>query len=70
MVVFTTVVTLQSQIFVMEDSSLSSVLGIPCNSTIGRAYEITGRTPGVGFRISTSSAPSRNPASLNYHIVN
>lgn len=70
MVVFTTLVTPQSQIFVMEDSSLSGVLGIPCNSTIGRVYQITGRTPGVGFRISASSAPSGNPACLSYHIVN
>lgn len=69
-VVYTTVVTQQSQIFVMEDSSLSSLLGVSCNSIIGRTYLITGRTPGVGFRVTASSAPGGNPACLSYHVVN
>jgi hypothetical protein len=69
-VIYTTAVTAQSQIFVQEDSSLSGVLGMPCNTTIGRTYQITGRTPGVGFRVTASSAPAGTPACLSYHILN
>jgi len=66
----TTVVTLQSQIFVQEDTSLGQILGVPCNQSVGRIYQITGRTPGVGFRVTTNSTPNAEPACLSYHIVN
>lgn len=68
--IYTTVVTQQSQVFVQEDSSLGTLLGIPCNQTIGRTYQITGRTPGVGFRVTTNAAPNGAAACLSYHIVN
>jgi hypothetical protein len=68
--IYTTVVTQQSQIFVQEDSSIGTLLGISCNATLGRVYQITGRTPGVGFRVSASAAPTGNAACLSYHIVN
>jgi hypothetical protein len=69
-VIYTTVVTSQSQIFVQEDSSLNSVLDVTCNNALGRSYQITGRTPGVGFRITSSSAPLGSAACLSYHILN
>ena len=68
--IYTTVVTDQSQIFVQEDSSLGNLLGIPCNQTVGRSYQISGRTSGVGFRVTTNAAPSGNAACLSYHILN
>lgn len=68
--IYTTVVTDQSQIFVQEDASLGNLLGIACNQLLGRTYQISGRTPGVGFRVSTSTAPNTNAACLSFHIVN
>jgi len=68
--IYTTVVTQQSQIFVQEDSSLANLLGMTCNQLLGRTYQITGRTPGVGFRVTTNAAPAGNAACLSYHIVN
>lgn len=68
--IYTTVVTQQSQIFVQEDSSIGALLGISCNATVGRTYQITGRTAGVGFRVTTNAAPTGNAACLSYHLVN
>jgi hypothetical protein len=69
-VVYTTTVTAQSQIFLQEDVTIGDSLNVTCNTQIGRTYQITGRTPGVGFRVSASIAPVGNPACLSYHIVN
>lgn len=69
-IVFTSAVTSQSQIFVQEDSSLGEQLGITCNSFVGRVYQVTQRLAGVSFEIKSNSAPSANPACLSYHIVN
>jgi len=68
--IFSTAVTAQSQIFVQEDSSLNALLGMSCNTALGRSYQITGRTPGVGFRVTASAAPGGIAACLSYHIVN
>jgi len=68
--IYTTVVTQQSQIFVQEDSSIGALLGISCNATVGRTYQVTGRTAGVGFRVTTNAAPTGSAACLSYHIVN
>ena len=68
--VLTTAVTGSSQIFVQEDSSLSENLGLPCNSTFGRTYQITGRGAGEGFVIAASTAPLQQAACLSFHIVN
>jgi hypothetical protein len=69
-IVTTTAVTAHSQIFVQEDSSLNNVLGVPCNTTPGRSYIISGRTPGVSFDVTSSATPEGKPACLSYHIVN
>jgi hypothetical protein len=68
--VATTKVTANSQIFVQEDSSLGTKLGITCNTTIARIYAVTARTPGTSFVITSSAAPITNPACLSYEIVN
>ena len=70
LLIYTTAVTAQSQIFIQEDSSLNAVLAVACNTTVGRTYQVTGRSPGVGFRITSSAAPAGSPACLSYHIVN
>jgi hypothetical protein len=68
--VSTTVVTARSQIFVQEDSSLSSVLGIACNTTPGRTYMVTSRNPGASFQITASSTPAGSSACLSYSVIN
>jgi hypothetical protein len=69
-IIYTTAVTAQSQIFLQEDSSLSSLLGVTCNATLGRTFQITARTPGVGFIVTTNFTPVGNSACLSYHVLN
>lgn len=69
-VVNTTAVTANSQIFIQEDSSLSTRLSVTCNTTIARAYVVTARTAATSFTITTNAAPVTNPACLSYKIVN
>jgi hypothetical protein len=66
----TTAVTAQSQIFIQEDASLGSALGVTCDPNPGRSYLIVNRTPGVSFEIVASSTPAGAPACLSYHILN
>ena len=66
----TTAVTANSQIFVFEDSSLGTRLGVTCNTTTGRTYTVTARTAATSFVITSSAAPTTNPACLSYAIVN
>lgn len=69
-VVATTAVTANSQIFIQEDSSLGTRLGVTCNTTIARTYAVTARTAATSFTITASAAPAVNPACLSYHIIN
>jgi hypothetical protein len=66
----TTAVTANSQIFIMEDSSLGTRLGITCNTTTGRIYTISARTAGSNFTIKSTANPATNKACLSYFIVN
>jgi hypothetical protein len=66
----TTAVTAQSQIFVQEDSSLSSLLGVTCDTKLGRTFMVTNRTPGVSFEIATSLPSVGASVCLSYHIIN
>jgi hypothetical protein len=68
--VYTTAVTASSQIFVQEDSSIGGNMGLTCNTSLGRTYQITARQGGLGFIITANAAPTTNPACLSYHIVN
>lgn len=68
-VVDSTAVTAASQIFLMFDSSLGSVLSVTCNTTEPALYGITARTASSSFTI-TATMPSVNPACFSYLIVN
>jgi hypothetical protein len=63
-------VTADSQILVTEDSSLGTKLGVTCNTTTGRTYTVRARTAGTSFVVTSSAAPTTNPACLSYSIVN
>lgn len=69
-VVNTTAVTANSQIFVIEDSLLGSRMGITCNTVTNRDYSISARTAGTSFTIKSSANPTTNKACLSYFIVN
>lgn len=69
-VISTTAVTANSRIFLMEDSSLGAELGVACNTTLGRTYAVTARTAGTAFTVTSSAAPTTNPACLSFWIVN
>lgn len=72
-VVDTSAVTANSQIFVVFDASLASALGIAqCNSTSGAAntYFVSARTAGTSFTIGSSNSIMNHPACLSYFIVN
>jgi hypothetical protein len=66
----TTAVTANSQILVIEDSSLGAKLHVSCNQTTGRTYMITDRAPGLSFAVSSSSAPTDHPACLSFQVLN
>lgn len=68
--VASTAVQANSQIFIMEDSSLGTALGITCNTTISRTYSVTARTAGTSFVITASAAPAVNPACLSFWVIN
>jgi hypothetical protein len=70
LVVNTTAVTADSQIFVIQDSSLDTRLGITCNTTASRVYSINARTAGTSFTIKSSANPTTNKACLSYWIIN
>lgn len=68
--VATTAVTANSVILVTEDATLGTKLTATCNSTTGRTYLITTRTPATSFIITASATPAANTACLNYWIIN
>jgi hypothetical protein len=66
----TRAVTANSQILIIEDSSLGAKLGVFCNKTTGRVYMITDRAPGISFTVTSSSAPTDHPACLSFQVLN
>lgn len=68
-VVSTTSVTANSQIFVQYDSSLSTRLSVTCNATVA-IPAVTARTAGTSFTITVPVAPVSNPACYSFFIVN
>jgi hypothetical protein len=68
-VVSTTAVTANSEIFVEYDSSLGTALSVTCNATIPSTYAVTARTAGTSFTLTTT-ANVANPGCFSYHIVN
>ena len=72
-VVNTTAVTANSQIFVQSDDTLSTKLGVTCNSTVATlvgGLTISARTAGTSFTIANNVAVVTNPLCVNYWIVN
>jgi hypothetical protein len=73
LVVDTTAVTANSQIFLQEDESLGTKLGITCNSTLGTVtvpVVVTARTGGTSFTIGYNGTITTNAVCLSYHIIN
>lgn len=70
LVVNTTAVTANSQIFIQSDSSLGTRLSVTCNVTASVLVpSVTARTAGTSFTI-TVTAPAVNPGCYSYEIVN
>jgi fibronectin-binding autotransporter adhesin len=73
LVVNTTSVTANSQIFVQSDDTLGTKLGITCNSTLASLIVepvVSARTGGTSFTITISGTTTTNPVCLSYFIVN
>lgn len=68
-VVSTTAVTANSEVFAQFDSSLGTRLSVTCNTTPA-IPAITARTAGTSFTITVPAAPITNPACYSYRIVN
>jgi len=66
----TTSVSVNSEIFVFEDSSLGTRLGVTCNTSTGRTYTVSARNSATSFTITASATPAANSACLSYLIVN
>jgi hypothetical protein len=72
-VVNTTAVTANSQIFVTTDDTLGTKLGVTCNSTAATlvgGLTISARTAGTSFTIANNVAIVTNPLCVSYLIVN
>jgi hypothetical protein len=57
-----------SHVQITEDSTQGTNLGVTCNTTAGRTYAVTAVTYGVSFTITSSAAPTTNPACLDFQI--
>lgn len=68
-VISTTAITANSQVFAQFDSSLGTRLGVTCNTTSALPF-ITARTASTSFTVSVAVAPITNPACLSFFIVN
>jgi hypothetical protein len=68
-VVDTTAVTANSEIHLQWDSSLGSALSVTCNTTQSLA-QVSAKTAATSFTITLASAPSTNPACLDFTITN
>lgn len=65
----TTRVTSNSNIILVADSSLGTLLGVTCNTSIP-TLSVSARTAATNFTITTTAAPVTNPLCLHYFIVN
>lgn len=70
-VVNTTAVTANSQIFVQEDETLGTKLSVTCNTGIlANPPAISARTAGTSFTVSITAGLAVNPVCFSYHIIN
>jgi hypothetical protein len=71
LVVNTTAVTANSQIFVNDDESLGTALSVTCNTTLpSGAIVVTARTAATSFTIQATGVFTTNPVCVSYFIVN
>ena len=69
-VVNDTTVTNTSHIFLQEDASMGTLLGVTCNTTAATAPPtISAKVTGTSFTITTT-APTTNPRCFSFHIFN
>jgi hypothetical protein len=67
----TTAVTANSQIFVQEDETLGTKLGVTCNTGIlANPPAITARTAATSFAVGITAGLAVNPVCFSYWIVN
>ena len=72
-VVNTTAVTANSDIFAFTDDTLGTKLGVTCNSTVATlvgGLTISARTAGTSFTIANNVAVVTNPLCVSYLVVN
>lgn len=72
-VVSTTAVTANSNIFVGEDASLGTRLSVTCNtqsSLVLGTPRVTARTAGTSFTVTIDLGPTTNPMCLGFHLTN
>lgn len=72
-VVNTSAVTANSQILIEPDDSLSTKLGVTCNSTLSAILAgsgVTARVGGTSFTVSTLGTIVANPACYSFTVVN
>jgi hypothetical protein len=72
-VVNTTAVTANSQIFVQTDDTLGTKLGVTCNSTVATlvgGLTISARTAATSFTVANNVAVVTNPLCISWHIIN
>ncbi len=71
-VVSTTAVTANSEIFLAMDSSLGTRLSVTCNTNIATAAfpSVSARTAATSFTVTISGTVGTNPLCMTYHIVN
>lgn len=71
LVVDTTAVTANSQIFIQEDEGLGTKLGVTCQTAVVPSNQfISARTAGTSFTISITGSPATQPVCYSYFIVN
>jgi hypothetical protein len=68
--VWTTQVTAQSEIHLDENFSYGSLLGVSCDTSLGRHYAIAAQWPGIGFSVITDVAPANGAACLSFSFEN
>lgn len=72
LVVNTTAVTANSQIFLTVDEGLGTKLSVTCNTTLSTLLNpvVTARSAGVSFTFTIGAIIASNPACVSYFIVN
>lgn len=70
LVVNTTAVTANSQIFIIDDSGLGTKLSVTCNTTTPALVKISARTAATSFTIAVTATVTTDPVCYSYYIIN